>query len=76
MLTLTEGIDQSVQSVSVKCSQCKITTPHEWIKVTPQSIADLSALTPNEMMEWAKLSLQLTKRLIICQVCGNMGIKN
>lgn len=48
------------QFASVKCTECKAVTVHEWIKVTPVPVLTTD---PMEL-------LKLTKRLTLCTQCG------
>lgn len=57
-------LNDAVGSVGVKCTNCKVVTPHDWIKITPSG-----DLAPEDM-------LRTTKRLKLCTVCGNMSLTN
>lgn len=53
--------DLSVDITTVKCSDCKVPTPHEWLKVTPYPV-----ITMDDMLAIASRS----RRLIMCTQCG------
>lgn len=52
------------KSASVKCSECKVITAQEWVKLTP---AETAPVDPMEL-------LKLSKRLTVCTVCGTMKL--
>lgn len=52
---------QSPDYTNVKCSECKVPTLHEWIKVMPTP-----QFTINDMIEVVSKS----RRLIMCTQCG------
>jgi hypothetical protein len=61
------GLENLVpETTRTKCSKCKETTPAQWVKIQPTTIA----LNPEESLEF----LFLAKRIIMCQICGNITV--
>jgi hypothetical protein len=55
-----------VQSSSVKCTVCKGSTTHHWVKVQPWPQVEVD---PMEL-------LKLTKRFLMCTQCGTFRLTN
>lgn len=66
LFSLPVPVNDGSQFASVKCSECKSVTPHEWVKISPRSTF---AVDPMEI-------LKLTKRLTLCTICGTLKVIN
>jgi hypothetical protein len=63
---------QERDSVSVKCSDCSMVTRHQHYIVTPNPVVHNFSSTPENLQKIQKA----TKRLLMCDQCGKMSLKN
>lgn len=57
----------AIQFNTIKCGQCKVVTPHQWLMVP---VGTLPTEPPMDQLELNELA----KRLILCQNCGTMRL--
>lgn len=62
---------EPAESVSLKCTTCKVLTKHDFVKIQPEHVPTDPEKNPSPLE-----LLKLTKRLSMCTECGTLRLTN